>query len=131
MSSQPDFSFKPIFQKFPALGQVPGDPHKHDRRDRRIDARKRCESDAARWRTAQINGVIAGLERMVNTLEAEIQAEQVRSGVSNPAQFNYPTIATALIKRRVNATRSIDMLRRELTELERVSLPSTGVNIDN
>jgi hypothetical protein len=64
---------------------------------------------------AQMESMIAGLERMVKTLKTEIEAEQVRSGV------NYPTIATALIRRRDNAMRTIDMLRRELTELDRVA----------
>jgi flagellar FliJ protein len=70
---------------------------------------------------AQMESMIAGLERMVKTLKTEIEAEQVRSGVNDPAQFNYPTIATALIRRRDNAMRTIDMLRRELTELDRVA----------
>jgi hypothetical protein len=103
-----------------AGGQSSAYPNKHYRRDRRADVRERCESDTARSRTAQVEGMIAALERMVNALNVAIQDEQVKSGVHDPAQFDYPTLATALIKRRNNVMRSIDLLRREFMEPERV-----------
>jgi hypothetical protein len=60
-------------------------------------------------------------ECTINRLNKEIQDEQVRSGINDPTQFDYPTIATALIKRCNNAMRSIDTLRRKLAELDRVA----------
>jgi hypothetical protein len=120
MNNQHRSSFKKILQEFPALGHARVDPNKSYRRDRKIDALKRCESDTTHWQRAQINVVIVDLEHMMNTLKIEIEAEQVRFGVNDPKRFDYPTSATALIKRRDNAMRSIDMLRRELAGLERV-----------
>jgi hypothetical protein len=117
MSSQGDSSFKSILQEFPTLGQAPGD----FRRTRSGDARKWCENDAARCRIAQIKVMISDLECTINRLNKEIQDEQVRSGINDPTQFDYPTIATALIKRCNNAMRSIDTLRRKLAELDRVA----------
>jgi len=117
MSSQGDSSFKSILRGCPASRQAPGDY----RRPRNGDARKWCENDAARWRIAQIKVMISDLERTVSTLKTEIQDEQVRSGINDPTQFDYPTIATALIKRCGNAMRSIDTLRRKLPELDRVA----------
>jgi hypothetical protein len=117
MSSQGDSSFKSILQEFPTLGQASGDY----RRPRNGDARKWYGNDAARWRIAQIKVMISDLECTVNTLKTEIQDEQVRSGINDPTQFDYPTIATALIKRCSNAMRSIDTLRRKLAELDRLA----------
>ena len=102
--------------------QAPACPHEHYRHDRRVAVQKWRESDTARWRMAQIEGMITDLERMVTALNIEIQAEEVRSGVNDPARFDYPTLAMALTKRLENAKRSIDVLRRELTELDRVAV---------
>jgi hypothetical protein len=117
MGTERDSSFNSVFEP-PVVGQAHGYPNKHYRRDRRGDLRRHCESDTVRPRTAQVEGMIAALERMVNALNLAIQAEQVTSGVNDPAQFDYPTLATALIKRRKNAMRSIDVLRRDFTELD-------------
>ena len=111
MSSQREAAFKLVLQKFPALGQAPVEPNKSYRADRKTDLRYR-EIDTPAGRLGQINGMIADFERMVNALTNEIQAEQVRSGVADPAQFDYPTTAKAMIQRRNNAMRSIDVLRR-------------------
>jgi hypothetical protein len=120
MNNQHRSSFKNILQEFPALGHAWVDKNKSYRRDRKIDALKRCESDTADWQRAQINVAIVDLEHMMNTLKTEIEAEQARFGVNDPTRFDYPTSATALIKRRDNAMRSIDMLRRELARRDRV-----------
>jgi hypothetical protein len=129
MSPQLNSSLKSILQEFPAVGQASGYPNKHYRRDRRIAIRKWSESDSAQRRMTQIKGMIADLERMVNGLGIEIQAEQVRSRVNNPTRFDYPTLATALIKRRDNARRSIDALRQNLIDLDRVAMKKDAFNI--
>jgi hypothetical protein len=120
MKNQHRPSFKRILQEFPALGHARVDQNKSYRRDRKIDALKRCESDSAHWQRAQIKVAIVDHEHMMNTLKTEIEAEHMRFGVNDAKRFDYPTSATALIKRRDNAMRSIDMLRRELAGLERV-----------
>jgi hypothetical protein len=117
MATPLETSLKSILREFPSVGQAPRYPKKHYRRDRRVAVCEWREGNAARWRMSQIGGTIADLERMVNSLNIEIQAEQVRSGVNNPARVDYPTLATAMIKRRDNAMRSMDVLRRKLTEL--------------
>ena len=111
MSSEREAAFKLFLQQFPALGQAPFELNKSYRADRKTDLRYR-EIDTPAGRLGQINGMIADFERMVNALTNEIQAEQVRSGVADPAQFNYPATAKAMIQRRDNAMRSIDVLRR-------------------
>jgi|ERR1700678_241782 hypothetical protein len=67
MNNQHRSSFKKILQEFPALGHARIDQNKSYRRDRKIDALKRCESDTAHWQRAQINVAIVDLEHMMNT----------------------------------------------------------------
>jgi hypothetical protein len=117
MATSLETSLKSILQECPGVGHAPTYPKQHYRRDRRVADCEWREGNAARRRMSQIKGMIADLERMVNSLDIEIQAEQLRSGVNNPARVDYPTLATAMIKRRDNAIGSMDVLRRELTEL--------------
>jgi flagellar FliJ protein len=49
-------------------------------------------------------------------LEREIQTEQERAGISDPAHFAYPTYAKAAIQRRENLTRSAEELRVQLED---------------
>jgi hypothetical protein len=117
MATSLETSLKSILPECSGVGHARGYPKQHYRRDRSVAVRELREGHAARWRMSQIKGMIADLERMVNSLDIEIQAEQLRSGVNNPARVDYPTLATAMIKRRDNAISSMDVLRRKLTEL--------------
>ena len=77
---------------------------------------KKFQVDEKRRRVAQIEGMIADFQRMSVDLEREIQTEQERAGINDPAHFAYPTYAKAAIQRRENLTRSADELRIQLEE---------------
>src|SRR5260370_763459 len=61
---------------------------------------KKFQVDEKRRRVAQIEGMIADFQRMSVDLEREIQSEQERAGINDPAHFAYPTYAKAAIQRR-------------------------------
>jgi len=71
---------------------------------------KKFQVDEKRRRVAQIEGMIADFQRMSVDLEREIQTEQERAGINDPAHFAYP------IQRRENLTRSADELRIQLED---------------
>lgn len=77
---------------------------------------KKFQVDEKRRRVMQIEGMIADFQRMSVDLEREIQSEQERAGINDPAHFAYPTYAKAAIQRRQNLTRSADELRVQLEE---------------
>src|ERR1700709_1705030 len=77
---------------------------------------KKFQVDEKRRRVAQIEGMIADFQRMSVDLEREIQSEQERAGINDPAHFAYPTYAKAAIQRRENLTRSADELRIQLED---------------
>src|SRR5512144_3234587 len=77
---------------------------------------KKFQVDEKRRRVNQIEGMIADFQRMAVELEREIQTEQERAGINDPAHFAYPTYAKAAIQRRENLTRSADELRVQLEE---------------
>src|ERR1700682_4405361 len=77
---------------------------------------KKFHVDEKRRRVAQIEGMIAEFQRMMTDLEREIQTEQERAGINDPAHFAYPTYAKAAIQRRENLNRSSDELRGQLEE---------------
>src|SRR6266540_7299006 len=74
------------------------------------------QADDKRHRVAQIEGMIAEFERMANDLEREIQAEQDRAGIHDPAHYAYPTYAKAAIARRDNLKRSAAELAVQLDD---------------
>ena len=81
---------------------------------------KKFQVDEKRRRVAQIETMIAEIERMATDLDREIQTEQERSGISDPAHFAYPTYAKAAIQRRENLARSADELRGQLEEAKAI-----------
>jgi flagellar export protein FliJ len=72
--------------------------------------------DDKRRKVAQIEGMIAEFERMAADLDREIQIEQDRSGITDPAHYAYPTYAKAAIARRQNLKTSADELRVQLED---------------
>ena len=60
--------------------------------------------------------MIADFERMAKTLEADIRAEEDRTGVHDARHFAYSTCARAMTQRRDNLKRSIAELRRQLAD---------------
>jgi flagellar FliJ protein len=81
---------------------------------------KKFQVDEKRRKVAQIEGMIAEFERMASDLDREIQAEQDRAGIHDPAHFAYPTYAKAAIQRRENLVRSADELRTKLDDAKLV-----------
>ena len=77
---------------------------------------KKFQVDEKRRKVAQIEGMIADFERMVGDLDREIQSEQERAGIHDPAHFAYPTYAKAAMARRENLKRSADELRIQLED---------------
>ncbi|HKA73316.1 MAG TPA: flagellar export protein FliJ [Xanthobacteraceae bacterium] len=84
-------------------------------RDTLIRLRK-FQVDEKRRKVAQIEGMVAEFERMATDLDREIQAEQDRAGIHDPAHFAYPTYAKAAMQRRENLKRSADDLKVQLDE---------------
>ena len=62
--------------------------------------------------------MIADFNRMANDLEREIQAEQDRAGIRDPAHYAYPTYAKAAVVRRDNLKRSVQGLKVQLANVK-------------
>jgi flagellar protein FliJ len=77
---------------------------------------KRFQVDEKRRKVAQIEVMIAEFERIAGDLEREINAEQDRAGIHDPAHFAYPTYAKAAMQRRENLRRSAAELKLQLEE---------------
>jgi hypothetical protein len=92
-------------------------------RDRKSDATivrlRDLQIDMARQQVTQIGAMIADLDSMANTLEGEIEAEESRTRIHDPAHFAYSTLARATIVRRDNLKRSIGKLNDERAVAER------------
>ena len=71
-----------------------------------------------RWQATQIETMIAELDRICIDLGRQIEAEETRARIHDPAHFAYPTYATAARERRANIQRSTDALRAELDRLK-------------
>ena len=81
---------------------------------------KKFQVDEKRRKVMQIEGMIAEFERMAGDLEREINVEQDRAGIHDPAHFAYPTYAKAAIQRRENLKHSADELKVQLDEAKGV-----------
>ncbi|HVY57902.1 MAG TPA: flagellar export protein FliJ [Xanthobacteraceae bacterium] len=79
---------------------------------------KKFQVDEKRRKVAQIEGMIAEFNRMATELDREIQSEQDRAGIHDPAHFAYPTYAKAAIQRRENLVRSAEELKVQLEEVK-------------
>ncbi|WP_332681064.1 flagellar export protein FliJ [Bosea sp. (in: a-proteobacteria)] len=77
---------------------------------------KRFQVDEKRRRVSQIEMMIAEFHRMAGDLDREIQNEETRAGISDPAHFAYPTYAKAALGRRDNLRQSADNLQGQLEE---------------
>ncbi len=63
---------------------------------------KKFQVDEKRRKVAQIEAMIAEFERIATDLDREIQSEQERTGIHDPAHFAYSTYAKAAIGRSEN-----------------------------
>lgn len=77
---------------------------------------KRFQVDEKRRRVSQIEMMIAEFHRMAGDLDREIQNEESRAGITDPAHFAYPTYAKAALGRRDNLRQSADNLQGQLEE---------------
>jgi len=77
---------------------------------------KRFQVDEKRRRVSQIEMMISEFNRMATDLDREIQNEETRAGISDPAHFAYPTYAKAALGRRDNLRQSADNLQGQLDE---------------
>jgi len=75
---------------------------------------KRFRVEEKRRQVAQIESMIAEFERMAAELEAQITAEQERSGIKDVSHFAYPTFAKAAMQRRDNLVASAEELKEQL-----------------
>ncbi|MDP9139009.1 MAG: flagellar export protein FliJ [Pseudomonadota bacterium] len=74
----------------------------------------RFKHEAKRRQVADIETMIAEFLKKQDELDAHIRMEESRNGVSDPAHFNYSTIAKAARTRRDNLLRSVGELRDQL-----------------
>ena len=77
---------------------------------------KKFQVDEKRRRVAQIEGMIAEFERMATDLDREIESEQNRAGIHDPAHYAYPTYAKAAMQRRENLKTSALELKGQLDD---------------
>jgi len=83
----------------------------------RLRRNKEFEVNQNRWRTNQIETMIAEFERICIDLGHQIEAEETRARIYDPAHFAYPTYAKAARERRAKVQRSAEGLRNELDRL--------------
>ena len=83
---------------------------------RRRGRLRRFQVGEKRRRVTQIMSMIAEFERIAADLDREIEAEQDRSGVHDPAHFAYPPYAKAAMQRRENLKRSAADLKLQLDD---------------
>lgn len=77
---------------------------------------KRFQVDEKRRQVVQIETMIAEFDRIASDLDREIQIEQDRAGIHDPAHYAYPTYAKAAMTRRDNLKRSADELKGQLDD---------------
>jgi hypothetical protein len=63
---------------------------------------------------AQLSALVSNLDRVVRVLESDIAAEEERSGVSDPQNAAYPSLARMMTARRNNLKETIGVLERRL-----------------
>ncbi|HEY1474513.1 MAG TPA: flagellar export protein FliJ [Pseudolabrys sp.] len=81
---------------------------------------RKFQVDEKRRKVAQIEGMIAEFDRIAAELDREINTEQERAGIHDPAHFAYPTYAKAAIGRRENLRRSAGELKAQLDDAKAV-----------
>ncbi|HRJ70002.1 MAG TPA: flagellar export protein FliJ [Beijerinckiaceae bacterium] len=77
---------------------------------------KKFQVEEKRRRVAQIEAMVAEFGRMAGDLDREIESEEKRAGISDPAHFAYPTYAKAARTRRDNLVNSAAELKDQLEE---------------
>ena len=83
----------------------------------RLRRHRDFEFDHRRLRVNQIETMIGEFDRMCADLGQQIEAEEVRAGVSDLKNFAYPMYARAARERHTKLQRSTEALRNELATL--------------
>ncbi len=75
---------------------------------------KKFQVDEKRRQVAQIEGMLADFQEMVDILEKQIGEEQRKAGIEDINHYAYPTFAKAAMQRRDNLYNSIEDLNAQL-----------------
>jgi flagellar export protein FliJ len=78
----------------------------------------RFRTEEKRRQVADIDGMIQDFMRKFDDLDAQVKFEEGRTGVSDPAHFNYSMTAKAARSRRDNLMKSIAELRDQLADAQ-------------
>lgn len=70
--------------------------------------------DEKRRKVAELELMLAEFRQRERDLEAQVEAEQRKAGISDVAHFAYPMFAKSVIRRRENILQSIDGIERQL-----------------
>jgi hypothetical protein len=79
---------------------------------------KKFQRDECRRTVMRIENLIAELEQMNTALIREITVEQDRFRIHDPTNVAYPLFARAANQRRENVQRSIEELRKKLSDAQ-------------
>lgn len=79
---------------------------------------KRFQVEDKRRQLLQIETMIAEFDRMKGDLDAQIEFEEKKAGITDVNHFAYPTFAKAARQRRDNLDGSIDGLKDQLAAAE-------------
>jgi flagellar protein FliJ len=75
---------------------------------------KRFEADEKARKVADLEYMVRDFETIANDLDRQIQAEEERTGIKDPAHFAYSTFAKSASQRRDNLRASADELKGRL-----------------
>lgn len=78
----------------------------------------RFRTEEKRRQVADIDGMIQDFMRKFEDLDAQVKFEEGRTGVSDPAHFNYSMAAKAARSRRDNLMKSIGELKDQLNDAQ-------------
>jgi hypothetical protein len=87
---------------------------RHRKSEQALIRLKDLQIDMARRQVAQIEAMITDFDSTLATLENEIEAEENRTGIRDPAHFAYSILAKATIVRRDNLKRTVADLQDQL-----------------
>src|SRR3546814_263207 len=74
----------------------------------------RFHVDEKRRKLAELELMLQEFRARERELEAQVQSEQKKAGISDVAHFAYPMFAKSVIRRRENILESIDGIERQL-----------------
>ncbi|MEO0635144.1 MAG: flagellar export protein FliJ [Pseudomonadota bacterium] len=83
-------------------------------REKSLIKLKRFQVDEKRRQVTSIEMMMADMERMAADLQAQVESEEKKSGISDITHFAYPTFAKAARTRAENIEASILELREKL-----------------